>query len=121
MALYRRAAKRDASEGEVVTRLEEMGASVVRHSGKDEPDLIVGWRGIDTWVEVKTPGREKAHKDHLQRQATFAQRWQGRPVVTLRNAEDATRWLLGLRPTARMIAAHARRLDAEIESLEGIP
>jgi hypothetical protein len=46
--------KRDAAEAEVVETLEDGGAVVVRHSGKDEPDLFVLFRGTWRPVEAKT-------------------------------------------------------------------
>ena len=47
-------AKRDANEGEIVKALRAIGATVFMHSGKDEPDLVVGFRGKNYLLEVKT-------------------------------------------------------------------
>ena len=113
MSLYRRAAKRDDAEPEVVEALTQLGASVVRLSGRDVPDLLIGWRGITLAAEVKT-GKAKLKPG----QASFQARWSGSPVAVLRNATDATRWLLGFMPQARQVAAAARRLEAELEALE---
>lgn len=50
--------KRDASEPGVVKAFEAGGATVVKHSGKDEPDLFVGFAGGWHPVESKTgPGK----------------------------------------------------------------
>jgi Holliday junction resolvase len=95
VSLYRRAAKRDDAEGPVVNRLRQLGATVSRVSGKDTPDLIVGFRGLTHLAEVKT-GRAKLKPG----QAEFARTWRGSPVATLRTPDDATAWLLSL-PAAR--------------------
>ena len=50
--------KRDASEPGVVKAFTEGGAAVVKHSGKDEPDLFVLFLGVWRPVETKT-GPEK--------------------------------------------------------------
>ena len=46
--------RRDSAEPEVVAVFLKAGATVVRHSGRDEPDLFVGYRGVWHAVEVKT-------------------------------------------------------------------
>jgi hypothetical protein len=81
-------AKRDDSEKAIVERLEHLGAQVCRLSGKDIPDLLVLHRGTLHLVEAKT-GKARLKPG----QATFAAVW---PVTILRDAEEATEWLLGL-------------------------
>jgi hypothetical protein len=46
--------RRDLSEPAVVDAFREGGATVVKHSGKDEPDLFVGFAGAWRPVETKT-------------------------------------------------------------------
>ena len=88
MSLYRRAAKRDASEPEIVKVLLAAGCSVVRHSGKNEPDLFVGYRRRTYAIECKTnnaplkPG-----------QLWWAEQWQGDSVWVLYNAAQARKAL----------------------------
>lgn len=63
--------KRDATEGPIVAGLRAYGATVIRLSGKDAPDLLVRYR--ERWVplEVKAPGGK----------VTAGQRAMGYPVV----------------------------------------
>jgi hypothetical protein len=61
----RRAAKRDASEPDIVETLEGIGCDVTKLSDTDLPDLLVGYRGKLHLMEVKTgnaklrPGQEE--------------------------------------------------------------
>lgn len=56
MSLHRRAARRDASEREVIEALVEGGAKVQQLSGAGVPDLLVAYRGVIRLVEVKSGG-----------------------------------------------------------------
>ena len=47
-----RLGKRDASEPAVIEAFTKGGAVVVKHSGKDEPDLFVAF--LDAWYPVET-------------------------------------------------------------------
>ena len=78
--LYSRA-RRDLAEPEVVEVFREAGAVVVKHSGKDEPDLFVCYLGRWFAVEVKT-GRAALRPG----QARFAS---GVPVSVARTATHA--------------------------------
>lgn len=82
----RHAAKRDASEPEIVTALEQCGFSVVR---MDTPvDLLVGFRKRCWIVECKSS--ERGYGRHLnENQKKFADTWRGPPIVILRSAQDA--------------------------------
>lgn len=70
----RRAAKTDDNQAEIVAALRKIGASVqpLHAVGQGCPDLLVGWRGITSLLEVKdgkkppsarklTPDQEKWH------------------------------------------------------------
>lgn len=70
----RRAAKVDDNQAEIVAALRKIGASVqpLHAVGQGCPDLLVGWRGITSLLEVKdgkkppsarklTPDQEKWH------------------------------------------------------------
>ena len=80
--------RRDRSEPAVVEAFEAGGARVVKHSGKDEPDLFVGFAGSWHPVESKT-GNEKLTEGQLRWWREVAKR---RPVVA-RTAAQARAWL----------------------------
>ena len=84
-----RKAKRDASEREIVTVLEQCGFSVVR---MDKPtDLLVGFRKRAWLVECKS-GTKGYGKGLNKNQAEFAETWRGPTVVVLHSATDAMDW-----------------------------
>lgn len=58
MSIHRRAAKRDANEGEIVDALEQVGANVYRLSAENVPDLLVIRDGLSFLIEVKVPGEK---------------------------------------------------------------
>jgi Holliday junction resolvase len=84
-----RRAKRDASEPEIVTVLEQCGFSVVR---MDKPtDLLVGFRKRAWLVECKS-GTKGYGKGLNKNQIQFAEAWRGPAVVVLHSAQDAMDW-----------------------------
>lgn len=89
MSLRRYANKRDISEPEIVSTLEQCGFSVVR---MNKPvDLIVGFRGRCWLVECKSS--DKGYGKSLNaNQAQFDVGWRGPKVVILRSAQDAMDW-----------------------------
>jgi len=118
MSLHRRAAKRDDSEASIVDRLKALGAGVVRVSGENVPDLLIGWRGMTLLAEVKT-GKAKLKPGQVE----FASNWRGAPVATLRTPEQAQDWLLSQGNVVVRVAT-AEQLacawhDAERESSAG--
>lgn len=89
MSLLRHNNKRDASEPEIVSALEQYGFSVVR---LDKPaDLLVGFRGRCWLVEAKT-GAKGYGKGLNDNQVAFAATWNGPEVVILRSQQDAIEW-----------------------------
>lgn len=85
----RRAAKRDASEPEIVTALIQCGFSVYR---LHQPvDLLVGHRGRNYLVECKS-GTKGYAKDLNDNQREFNNGWRGSKVVKLTSAQDAIDW-----------------------------
>jgi Holliday junction resolvase len=50
----RRAPKRDANERDIIDDLRDLGAKVIQLDIRNQPDLLVGWRGLLVLVEVKT-------------------------------------------------------------------
>lgn len=69
MSLYRRNAKRDANEPQIVDTLEKMGIKVWRLSAEGVPDLLCRFEDRYFLVEVKseqgslTPAQEKFFDD----------------------------------------------------------
>lgn len=89
MSLPRYAAKRDVSEPEIVSALEQCGFSVER---MDRPvDLLIGFRGR-TWIVECKSGHKGYGKTLNANQQKFKDKWRGSPVVILRSAQDAIDW-----------------------------
>jgi hypothetical protein len=85
LSLHRRAAKRDTSEQAIVDTLKACGWSVVPHSSKGAPDLIIGKHGsLMLWVECKT-GKRKLNPDQVKWHAA----WNGSKPHVLRSVDDA--------------------------------
>lgn len=84
MAIYRAAARKDANQPEIVRGLRAIGASVHPISGKDIPDLLVGWKGKTFLLEVKGPkGKLKPG------QFLFHTTWPGGPCEVVRSVDEA--------------------------------
>lgn len=86
MAVNRRAAKRDKNEPEIIKALEDAGATVQTISEinvKGFPDLIVGYRGVNYLLEVKTLNGRLSDEQH-----EFLVTWQGQTCVVY-SADDA--------------------------------
>jgi hypothetical protein len=92
MSLFRRAAKRDSSEADIVATLRQLGWSVLQVSVKDGPDLFAAKRIYRSKfgehvlrcvaIECKT-GTKKLKPG----QEDFRSKWQGEYVV-LRSVDD---------------------------------
>ena len=80
----RRAAKRDSNEQEIIYALLQVGATVGQLNDDALPDLVVGFRGENYLLEVKTPtGRlTKAQA------AWWAKPWNGHRAI-VRNVDEA--------------------------------
>ncbi len=78
--------KPDANQGVIEKALKRCGATVLDLSsvGGDCPDLLVGFRGEDRLLEVKTD--DGALSDG---QADFARDWKGRAVAIVRSEAEA--------------------------------
>ena len=89
-----RAAKADANQGEIVQALRQMGATVqhLHTVGKGCPDLLVGWHGVNLFLEIKDgnkpPSKRKLTPDEQAWHAT----WRGQ-VAIVESVEDAVRLL----------------------------
>lgn len=81
------AARTDANQAEIVRTLRAIGATVQDLSavGRGCPDLLVGWRGQNFLLEVKTE-RGKMTPD----EATWHELWNG-DVAIVRSDDDALR------------------------------
>lgn len=75
--------KRDSNEAAIVDALRAVGATVERLSGKDIPDLLVGFGGVNHLLEVKVPGN-----DQTPGQVEWGLTWRGGPVWVVRSADD---------------------------------
>lgn len=100
----RRAARRDANESEIVTVLRAAGASVViMPNGDGFPDLLVGYAGRDTKMEVKLPLGPRGGKRGggstrpgeggdgtlTADQIAWWSKWRGAQPVIVRNPDEA--------------------------------
>lgn len=95
----RRAAKVDINQTEIVEYLRSIGASVSITSaiGKGFPDLVVGFKGRNYLVEVKTP-KGKLTED----QYAFAGNWKGQ-IAIVRGIVDAADLLGITRPRINIL------------------
>jgi hypothetical protein len=71
MSRYRRAAKVDLNQAEIVRQLRQVPCLTVA-CGHD--DILVGFRGRTYWLEVKRPGQERRLTDSEKR---LRDTWQG--------------------------------------------
>lgn len=98
----RRAAKRDASEPDIVRALESVGATVERLSAAGLPDLLVGWRGRMWLLEVKLPltargavqpghnlNSKGGQGDMTADQVAWWRAWRGPTPIVVRTPDEA--------------------------------
>jgi hypothetical protein len=87
--------KRDANEAEIVLNLRKVGATVEllspRRGSKGVPDLLVGYRGVNYLLEVKTPEGEVSD-DQLE----WIECWRGQ-VVEIRSVGGALKAIGAIR------------------------
>ncbi len=83
MSLHRRAARRDTNEREIIEALIVVGASVQQLSVKGCPDLLVGYRGVNWLMEVKTDKGELTEAEFA-----FMEDWEGQADV-VRSVDEA--------------------------------
>ena len=89
-----RKAKRDANEPEIIAALRRVGASVQPVSIPNVPDLLVGFRGRNYLLEIKTAkGKEERG------QSEWALLWEGHRAV-VRTVDDALIAIGVLKPDA---------------------
>ena len=80
--------KRDPNEKDIVAALQSMGASVIR---LDQFDLLVGYKGLDTKMEVKNPAVDWSLTASQRR---FIHAWQGSELYIVTSAEQAVQIIL---------------------------
>jgi len=81
---FRRAARIDANQPQIVAALRSVGASVQSLSsvGLGVPDLLVGWqRRANFLLEVKDPAQDSTHQQLTEAQKDWHARWRGQVVV----------------------------------------
>lgn len=83
MSLKRYATKRDANEPEIIQTLRAMGCTVQQVSIKGCPDLLVGFRGLNFLLEVKTAKGVLTSDEYA-----FFETWEGQ-VELVRTPDDA--------------------------------
>ena len=86
MSIYRRAAKRDKNEPEIIQALRAVGASVAQNSAPGLPDLLVGYRGQTYLIEVKAP-KGTLTPDQVE----FMRQWEGTLVHICKTPDEALR------------------------------
>ena len=75
--------KRDAVEGGIISALRKAGASVEQLAERNAPDLLIGYKGRNILMEVKSQ-RGRLSKG----QAQWHTNWLGQ-VAVVRSAEEA--------------------------------
>lgn len=89
----RKRAAVDANQGEIVAALRGvLGCSVVSLAqlGRGVPDLLVGFRGINTVLEVKDGGKPPSKRKLTPDEAESHAAWRGQ-VAVVTNVDEAFR------------------------------
>ncbi|WP_186425079.1 hypothetical protein [Cupriavidus metallidurans] len=79
----RRAAKVDANQTEIVAALRKIGATVqpLHAVGQGCPDLLVGWRGMTSLLEVKDGKKPPSARKLTEDQEKWHAEWRGQVAV----------------------------------------
>lgn len=82
----RHGANVDKTQPPIVAALRKVGASVLHlhQLGLDAPDVLVGFRGKDLLMEIKTPGGKPTDG-----QLKWHRSWRGRTVAVVYSSEQA--------------------------------
>lgn len=97
--MFFKAAHRDRAERPIIQALRSVGASVYAVSGKDIPDLLVGFGGVTYLFEVKSRilSEEKGRKARVREtaispgQKEFSETWRGGPARFIYEPAEALR------------------------------
>ena len=90
----RRAARRDANEADIIKALRKTGASVAQIDGEDIPDLVVGFRDRNFWIEVKDPAQPPSKRKLRDGQKLWHDTWRGQRAVV--ETEEEALAVIGL-------------------------
>lgn len=79
----RRAAKVDANQSEIIAALRRIGATVqpLHAVGAGCPDLLVGWRGMTSLLEIKDGSKPPSARKLTPDQVKWHAEWQGHVAV----------------------------------------
>jgi len=79
----RRAAKVDANQAEIIAALRKIGATVqpLHAVGAGCPDLLVGWRGMNSVLELKDGSKPPSARKLTPDQMKWHAEWQGHVAV----------------------------------------
>ncbi len=94
------AKSRDGNEKPIVDALRSVGATVTRLGDAGVPDLLVGYRGATTLLEVKLPlgargGKSQRREaeggsgDLTKSQVLWWSTWLGAPAIIVRSVDEA--------------------------------
>jgi hypothetical protein len=75
--------RQDGNQREIVDALIAVGASVQLLSdlGHGAPDLLVGWREVNTLLEVKDPAKPPSQRKLTPDQVIWHRNWRGQVVI----------------------------------------
>ena len=79
----RRAAKVDDNQTEIVAALRKIGATVqpLHAVGQGCPDILVGWRGMNTILEIKDGKKPPSARKLTEDQERWHAAWRGQVTV----------------------------------------
>ena len=79
----RRAAKVDDNQTEIVAALRKIGATVqpLHAVGRGCPDILVGWRGMNTILEIKDGKKPPSARKLTEDQEKWHAAWRGQVTV----------------------------------------
>lgn len=92
----RRAPRVDGNQAEITEALRKIGATV--HStaaiGRGFPDLAVGWRGMNFFLELKDGSKPPSARKLTEDERLWHEMWRGH-VEVVYSIEDAIRAVMG--------------------------
>lgn len=82
---FRRAARTDSNQTQIVSQLRQLGAKVLHlHQLKNCCDILVGFKGKLALFELKVDNKKKLTDG----ESKFKEEWFGYPVFTATNIDD---------------------------------
>lgn len=101
--------KTDANQAEIVRALRAIGATVTITAsvGSGFPDLVVGYRGLTTCIEIKMPGAHMTPDE-----AAWFEAWHGDAYI-VSSADEAIQVVQDLASVRPASIERARRWGAE--------